>query len=130
MRNVSTIGIIAVLLLSFGGYVPVTLGQTDEKRLVGTWDFSFPDGEPNVRIQLLTDAHWKLWKPGTKDEPVIQRGTWFLHGKTLFLRIEESIRGHIPPGIAYSFDIESVSLDKARLVWLDGKREVDWLRIR
>ena len=104
---------------------------------VGTWDFSFPDGLQNVRIEMQQSGHWKLWIPFGQTPPSpkivsgaeIQTGSWFIHQRTLFLRIEETSQGHMPPGIAYTFDVSSVSTNAALLTWLDGKREVKWTRV-
>ena len=110
-----------------------TPDQTYTTSMVGIWQFSFPDGEQNVRIEMRGDAHWTLWSPSRQTDPsskrVMQEGTWFVHNRTLFLRIEKVAVGHMPPGLAYSYDFVSVSLDTAVFTWLDGKREVRWQRI-
>ncbi len=111
-----------------------TPGQTYTNLMVGTWQFSFPDGEQNVRIEMRSDGHWTLWSPSRQADPnsktVMQEGTWFVHNRTLFLRIEKVAFGHMPPGLAYSYDFVSVSPYTAVFTWLDGKREVRWRRIR
>src|ERR1051326_9146041 len=116
MRTNSRI-IIAALLLANGTLHPTAKAQSQrsappsaEQRytnlLVGTWNFSFPDGEPNMRIDLVADGRWRCWSPSRQADPaakvIIQSGSWFVRQSVFVLRIEknDSQVAKIPPGIA------------------------------
>ena len=104
------------------------------KLLVGTWTFSFPDGEPNMRAEFTANGHWRWWSPAREADPnikhTLQGGTWFVREGTLFCRIEQSPFRDFHPGIAFTFDVVSVGPETAVFIWPDGKREIKWTRVR
>jgi hypothetical protein len=131
MRSYYFIGVIALLLQGCGRPQP-SADQANEKSMVGTWTFPFPDGDPNIHVKLRANGHWDWWSHTSPKFPpgALQAGRWFIHDGTLFCRIEESRFRDFPPGMAFTFDLKSVSAETALLTWLDGKREVKWTRVR
>ena len=142
MRVHYLISFLGVLLCGCGHHQQLSAPVTSDSKALtdqsaatlfgGSWDLSFPDGLQNVRIEMQQSGRWRLWSPSGQPDPTatIQAGTWFIRQKILFLRVEERTLGHWPLGLAYTFDVLSVSKDAALLTWLDGKREVKWTRAR
>src|SRR5262245_48582793 len=87
------------------------------KMLVGTWEFSLPDGEKNLRLELEKGGTWQWWSPSRQPDPnakiPIQKGKWFVRDGTLYLRIETTRAHDFPAGIALTYDIVSVSSNTA-----------------
>lgn len=107
--------------------------QTEAASLVGTWATGIPD-EPKqtARIELGADEHWSLW-PSRRNEYIdaskpSQAGTWFVRKGKVFLLVEQSESDKIIPGMAFAFDIKSVSSDRAVVLW--GGREISCSRNR
>ena|SRR6266404_9619291 len=118
MRSCHLIGIIVLLLQGCESRQP-SADQVNEKSIVGTWTFSFPDGDPNMHVAFNANAHWNWWSrtsPKLAESGALQTGKWFIHDGTLFCRIEESHFHDFPPGMAFSFDLKSVSADTALLI--------------
>jgi hypothetical protein len=108
-------------------------GQTEAASLVGTWATGIPDEpEQTARIELGADEQWSLW-PSRRNEYVdakkpSQAGTWFARKGKVFLLVEQSESDKIIPGMAFAFDIKSVSPERAVVLW--GGREISCRRIR
>lgn len=107
--------------------------ESEGTSLIGTWATGIPD-EPDqrARIVLGVDEHWSLW-PSKRNEYVdankpTQAGTWFVRKGKVFLLVEYSESDKIIPGMAFAFDIRSVSSDRAVVLW--GGREISSSRIR
>jgi hypothetical protein len=111
----------------------VALGQAEAASLVGTWAIGIPDeAEQTARIELGVDEHWSLW-PSRRNEYVdaskpSQAGTWFVRKGKVFLLVEQCESDKIIPGMAFAFDIKSVSSDRA--VVLFAGREISCSRSR
>lgn len=107
--------------------------QTEAAVLVGAWATGIPDEpEQTERIELGADEHWSLW-PSRHHEYIdankpSEAGTWFVRKGKVFLLVEQSESDKIIPGMAFAFDIKSVSSDKAIVLW--GGREVSCRKIR
>jgi hypothetical protein len=106
--------------------------QTEVGSLVGAWQTMTPD-EPQqtARVELRADEHWSFWplsRPQYVDaKKPSQSGTWFVRKGKVFLLVEESESDKIIPGMAFAFDIKSVSGDAAAVLW--GGLEVHCRRI-
>jgi hypothetical protein len=80
-------------------------------------------------MELGADGRWRCWSPSRQGDPaakiIIQSGSWFVRQKLFVLRIEKNDNGvaKIPPGMAYTFDIKSISPEEAVFIWPDGNRE-------
>jgi hypothetical protein len=107
--------------------------QTDAASLVGNWATAIPD-EPNqvALVELKEDEHWSLWSSGRPEygdlKKPTQAGSWFLRNGKLFLLVEQSESDKIIPGMAFAFDIKSVSSDRAVVLW--GGQEMRFRKIR
>src|SRR5258706_147408 len=66
---------------------------------------------------LANAGHWKGWdlgeQSGRPTDPPMLAGTWFVRNGILFLRIEETKEPpeRIGPGLAFTFDVKSVTPD-------------------
>jgi hypothetical protein len=108
------------------------LEETKSASLVGSWAISIADEpEQPAWVELKADEHWSFWPPRQEyvaPKQPSQVGTWFVrHGK-VFLLVEQSESDKIIPGMAFAFDIKSVSSDGAVVLW--GGREMRCRRIR
>jgi len=89
-----------------------------------------------MQIELVADGKWRCWSPSRQPDPAarvtIQSGSWFVRQKVFVLRIEKNDSGvsKIPPGMAYTFDVKSISPKTAIFIWPDGDRELKWTRVR
>jgi hypothetical protein len=111
----------------------VAPGQSEAASLVGTWATGIPDEpEQTARIQLGADEHWSLWSSRrneyTDASKPSKAGTWFVRKGKVFLLVEQSESDKIIPGMAFAFDIKSVSSDRAVVLW--GGREITCSRNR
>ncbi len=97
--------------------------------LVGSWRWSLESGEEGdaARIFLSADGRWRMWSSVSGSSP--SEGSWFVHERILVLRLEGENKGHVPPGMAFTFDIRTVAPDKATLATLMWKGEVRWERL-
>ncbi len=141
MRSFLLIGFFVMLFQGCGVHTPtapkaeLSPDQANTKAMVGTWTFSFPDGEPNMRVELRADGHWGWSSPAREADPnfkfrnTLQSGTWFIHDGTLYCRIEQSPFHDFFPGLAISFDVVSIQPETADFIWLNGKRQVKWTRV-
>jgi hypothetical protein len=143
-RNLSIV-LLAALALSGCAHRPATKaepkisvsqltpGQTETASLVGTWTTALPDEpEQTARVELGADEHWSLWPPGRPEyvdpKKPSQAGTWFIRNGKVFFLVEQSESDKIIPGMAFAFDIKSVSSDRAVVFW--GGREMRCCKIR
>ena|SRR6266550_2116809 len=111
-----------------------SLGQVDVA-LVGTWATAVPDEPTQVaQVELKHDEQWSFWPPPSQRPEYVdakkpsQTGTWFVRKGTLFLRVEQSESDKIIPGMAFAFDIKSVSSDRAVVLW--GGQEMRFRKVR
>ncbi len=109
--------------------------ETDPASLVGTWGTAIPDEPEEVaQVELKQDERWSFWPPPSQRPEYVdakqpsQSGTWFVRKGTVFLRIEQSESDKIIPGMAFAFDIKSVSSDRAVVLW--AGREMRFRKIR
>jgi hypothetical protein len=83
------------------------------KALAGIWHLSFGriESDEGLRIELLTNGLWKAWslEKGTVTSPAVLAGPWFVHDRTLVLRVQGTNNGHLLPGSALTFDLEDVT---------------------
>lgn len=145
MCRYSSIAVLAALALSGCAHQPATKGepkptvsqvapvQTQAALLIGTWATAIPDEpEQTAQIVLGADERWSLWPPSrpayTDPKKPSQAGTWFVRKGKVFLLVDESESDKIIPGMAFAFDIKTVSSDRAIVLW-EG-REVRCRRIR
>ena len=95
------------------------------KSLIGTWRWSpgGPGSDDGLRIDLSTNGLWKAW-PLQQDSlaPASLGGPWFVHDRILVLRVQGTNNGHLPPGTALTFNVETVT---ARLVKMSSLLEPD-----
>ena len=111
----------------------VVRAQTEAASLVGTWATAIPD-EPGqtARVELGADEHWSLWprrRPAyVEPKKPSQAGTWFVRNGKVFLLVEQSESDKIIPGMAFAFDVKSVSSERAVVLW--GGREMRCQRLR
>ncbi len=101
--------------------------------LVGTWATVIADEpEQTVRVELGADEHWGIWPSARPDyidaKKPSQAGTWFVRNHKVFFLVEQSESDKVIPGMAFAFDIKSVSSDEAVVLW--GTHEVRCHRIR
>jgi len=101
--------------------------------LIGTWATAIPDEpEQTTQVVLGADEHWTFWPTGPREntdpKKPNQAGTWFVRNGKVFLLVEQSESDKVLPGMAFAFDIKSVSPDRAVVLW--GGREVRCRRIR
>jgi hypothetical protein len=92
-----------------------------------------PDKPEQVAlVELKKDEHWGLWPPGRPEyvdsKKPSQSGTWFVRNGKVFLLVEQSESDKIIPGMAFAFDIKSVSSDRAVVLW--GGQEMRFRKIR
>ena len=145
MCRYSSIAVVAALALSGCAHQPVTKAepkptvsqvaavQAEAASLIGTWATAIPDEpEQTAQVVLGADEHWTFWPAGRPDyadpKKPNQAGTWFVRNGKVFLLVEQSESDKILPGMAFAFDIKSVSSDRAVVLW--GGREVRCRRIR
>ena len=94
--------------------------------MAGTWHCP----EWKLVWELTADGHWK-WRnleeqSGRPSEPL--SGTWFIHEGILVLRVESGT-SHIPAGMAYTFDIKSVTAQVLMLYEPDRKNQITLKRM-
>jgi hypothetical protein len=145
MCRYSSTALLAALALNGCAHQPATKGepkptvsqvaplQTEAASLIGTWATAIPDEpEQTAQVVLGADDHWTFWPPGrpeyTDPKKPNQAGTWFVRNGKVFLLVVQSESDKIIPGMAFAFDIKSVSSDRAIVLW--GGREVRCRRIR
>ncbi len=96
--------------------------------MAGTWHCR----ERELVWELTADGHWKWWdleeQSGRPSEPPAISGTWFIHEGILVLRVETGT-SHIPPGIAYTFDIRSVAAQAIVLYEASTKEQITLKRV-
>jgi hypothetical protein len=93
--------------------------------MAGTWLFHFPGDETDLRIELAKDGHWKWWPPveGSPPAQPTQTGTWFVHQQVLVLRVETSESDKIPAGLAFTYEVRSVTAQAIVLYDIFMKQE-------
>ena len=101
--------------------------QTYAGLIVGAWE------DNGVRIELRADGSYEFWAPYLQSDlaakTTLQKGRWSVRGRTLSLGVEKSFVGHVPPGTALTYEIISVSSERALLVSPAEKREVTWTKV-
>lgn len=99
--------------------------------MVGTWHCR----EHGFLWDLADDGHWKWWdlseQSGRPSDPPMLAGTWFVRNEILFLRIQETKEPaeRIGPGLAFTFDVKSVTADAMILHQMREQEDMKFRRI-
>ena len=99
--------------------------------MVGTWH----SRESSTLLELAGDERWKWWdlreQSGRPSEPPMLAGSWFVRKGILFLRIEQTKEEpeRIGPGLAFTFDVKSVTQDEMVVHQMRDKDEMKFRRI-
>jgi hypothetical protein len=99
--------------------------------MVGTWH----SREGSILLELASEEHWKWWdlseQSGRPSEPPMLAGSWFVRNGILFLRIEQTKepQERLGPGLAFTFDVRSVTPESMVLHQMRDEHEMKFRRI-
>lgn len=100
--------------------------------LAGTWRWwPEPGSDECITIELSRDGRWR-WAPSQQDAsapPEPQGGSWFVHEGTLVLRVEGGDTGQLPPGMAFTFNLKSLTAQQALMSIPGEVDDIVWERL-